>query len=34
MVFNYYNRLSAKNKRIYLASDKIEVIVLPEPMLL
>ncbi|MHB8405899.1 MAG: hypothetical protein ACYDCJ_10795 [Gammaproteobacteria bacterium] len=34
MVFNYYNRLSAKNKRIYLASDKIEVIRLPEPMLL
>jgi len=32
MVFNYYNRLSAKNKRIYLASDKIEAIVLPEPV--
>lgn len=32
MVFNYYNRLSAKNKRIYLASDRIEAIVLPEPM--
>jgi len=32
MVFNYYSRLSAKNKRIYLASDKIEVITLPEPM--
>jgi len=32
MVFNYYNRLSAKNKRIYLASNKIEMIKLPEPM--
>ncbi|MGH8397049.1 MAG: hypothetical protein ACRETA_02235 [Gammaproteobacteria bacterium] len=32
MPFNYYNRLSAKNKRIYLASDKIEVIKLPVPM--
>jgi hypothetical protein len=32
MVFNYYNRLSAKNKRIYVASDRVEVIVLPEPM--
>jgi hypothetical protein len=32
MVFNYYQRLSAGNKRIYLASDKIEAIVLPEPM--
>ncbi|HVC29512.1 MAG TPA: hypothetical protein VNF48_08220 [Gammaproteobacteria bacterium] len=32
MVFNYYNRLSAKNKRIYLASDRIEAIVLPRPM--
>ncbi len=31
MVFNYYQRLSAKNKRIYLASDRIEAIVLPEP---
>ncbi|MDE2090529.1 MAG: hypothetical protein KGJ08_01345 [Gammaproteobacteria bacterium] len=30
MVFNYYKRLSAKSKRIYLASDKIEAIVLPE----
>ena len=32
MVFNYYNRLSTKNKRIYVASDRVEVIVLPEPM--
>lgn len=32
MVFNYYNRLSARNKRIYLASDKIEAIVLPDPL--
>ncbi|MDE2345980.1 MAG: hypothetical protein KGL13_05890 [Gammaproteobacteria bacterium] len=32
MVFNYYNRLSTKNKRIYLASNKIEFIKLPEPM--
>lgn len=31
MPFNYYNRLSAKNKRIYLASDRIETIVLPDP---
>ncbi len=31
MVFNYYNRLSAKNKRIYLASNRIERIALPEP---
>lgn len=34
MVFNYYNRLSAKNKRIYLASDKIEVVTLPDPITL
>lgn len=31
MVFNYYNRLSAKNQRIYLRSDGIETIALPEP---
>ncbi|MGA9856054.1 MAG: hypothetical protein WBR29_12340 [Gammaproteobacteria bacterium] len=32
MVFNYYKRLSAKNQRIYLASDRIEAVVLPEPV--
>ncbi|MGH8399476.1 MAG: hypothetical protein ACRESU_00095 [Gammaproteobacteria bacterium] len=32
MVFNYYNRLSAPNKRIYLASDKVERILLPDPI--
>lgn len=32
MPFNYYHRLSARNKRIYLASDKIESIVLPDPV--
>ena len=32
MVFNYYSRLSAKNKRIYLASDRIEAIALPAPI--
>lgn len=31
MVFNYYNRLSAADKRIYLASDKVERILLPDP---
>lgn len=31
MVFNYYNRLSAANKRIYLASDRVEQILLPDP---
>lgn len=31
MPFNYYNRLSARNKRIYLASDRIKTIVLPDP---
>ncbi|MGH8371939.1 MAG: hypothetical protein ACRETO_04320 [Gammaproteobacteria bacterium] len=31
MVFNYYHRLSAANKRIYDASDKVESILLPEP---
>ncbi|MGH8284103.1 MAG: hypothetical protein ACRESE_09705 [Gammaproteobacteria bacterium] len=31
MVFNYYNRLSAANKRIYQASDRIETLVLPDP---
>lgn len=31
MVFSYYNRLSAANKRIYLASDKVERVLLPDP---
>ncbi|MGB9429225.1 MAG: hypothetical protein WCC11_05015 [Gammaproteobacteria bacterium] len=31
MVFNYYARLSASNKRVYQASDRIEVLVLPDP---
>ncbi|MBU6422388.1 MAG: hypothetical protein KGL98_05680 [Gammaproteobacteria bacterium] len=31
MVFNYYNRLSANNKRVYLLSDGIETIALPDP---
>lgn len=31
MPFNYYSRLSAKNKRIYDASDAIERLALPEP---
>lgn len=31
MVFNYYNRLSATNKRIYLRSDAIETVALPDP---
>ena len=31
MAFSYYHRLSAKNKRIYLASDRIEAITLPDP---
>ncbi len=31
MVFSYYHRLSAKHKRIYLASDRIEAITLPDP---
>lgn len=30
MVFNYYFRLSAANKRIYTASDKVERIALPD----
>lgn len=32
MVFNYYNRLSAANRRIYDASDKVERILLPDPV--
>jgi len=31
MVFNYFNSLSAANKRIYLASDRIERLELPNP---
>lgn len=31
MVFNYYYSLSAANKRIYVASDKVERIILPDP---
>ncbi|MGH8320724.1 MAG: hypothetical protein ACRESI_02090 [Gammaproteobacteria bacterium] len=30
MPFSYYNRLSAKNKRIYQTSDRIEALVLPD----
>lgn len=30
MVFNYYHRLSAANKRIYTASDKVERVVLAD----
>lgn len=32
MVFNYYHRLSAVNKRIYVASDKVERVLLPDPL--
>jgi hypothetical protein len=31
LVFNYYHRLSASDKRIYDASDRVERIVLPDP---
>ena len=31
MVFNYYKSLSAADKRIYLASDRIERLDLPDP---
>ena len=34
MVFNYYARLSARNKRIYQASDAIEIISLPDAAVL
>lgn len=34
MVFSYYNRLSAKNQTIYLASDKIQKIVLADSAVL
>ncbi|HET7922509.1 MAG TPA: hypothetical protein VFM15_07120 [Gammaproteobacteria bacterium] len=30
MVFNYYHRLSAANKRIYVASDRVEQLLLPD----
>ena len=30
MIFNYYHRLSAANKRIYTASDKVERVILPD----
>jgi len=32
MVFSYYNKLSAGNKRIYAASDRIERLELPDPV--
>jgi hypothetical protein len=32
MRFNYYARLSARNKRIYDASDAVEGLALPEPV--
>lgn len=32
MVFSYYNKLSAANKRIYAASDRIERLELPDPV--
>ncbi|HEX5340625.1 MAG TPA: hypothetical protein VFX47_07065 [Gammaproteobacteria bacterium] len=32
VVFNYYHRLSAVNKRIYVASDKVEQLLLPDAL--
>src|SRR5579859_4199528 len=32
MVFNYYKKLSAADKRIYTASDRIERLLLPDPL--